>query len=56
MLGRLAGDGPGRAWLEAPSTPAEYQTVVTPVGRSPYIACVPTLADHQRELSRNLST
>jgi CelD/BcsL family acetyltransferase involved in cellulose biosynthesis len=53
-LGRLAGDEPGRAGLEASSAQAGYRTAVTPVARSPYIACAPRLEDHERGLGRNL--
>jgi CelD/BcsL family acetyltransferase involved in cellulose biosynthesis len=53
-LGRLAGEGTGRTGLETSSAHAGYRMAVTPVARSPYIACAPTLDDHERELSRNL--
>jgi CelD/BcsL family acetyltransferase involved in cellulose biosynthesis len=53
-LVRLAGDGPGRAGFEACGAQAGYRTAVSPVARSPYIACPPTLADHERGLSRKL--
>jgi CelD/BcsL family acetyltransferase involved in cellulose biosynthesis len=53
-LGRLAGDGAGRSGLETSSAQAGYRMAVTPVARAPYIACAPTLEDHERELSRNL--
>ena len=53
-LGWLTAGGPGHAGFEACGAQAGYRTAVTPVGRSPYIACAPTLADHERGLSRNL--
>jgi len=53
-LGWLTAAGPGHAGFEACGAQAGYRTAVTPVGRSPYIACAPTLADHERGLSRNL--
>jgi CelD/BcsL family acetyltransferase involved in cellulose biosynthesis len=53
-LGRLAGEGAGRAALEASGAEAGYRTAVTPVARSPYIACTATLEDHERGLGRNL--
>jgi CelD/BcsL family acetyltransferase involved in cellulose biosynthesis len=53
-LGRLAGEGAGRAVLEAAGPDAGYRTAVTPVARSPYFACAPTLEAHERGLSRNL--
>jgi CelD/BcsL family acetyltransferase involved in cellulose biosynthesis len=52
-LGRLAGEGAGRAALAASGAEAGYRTAVTPA-RSPYIACAPTLEDHERGLGRNL--
>jgi CelD/BcsL family acetyltransferase involved in cellulose biosynthesis len=53
-LGRLAGEGTSRAVLEASAAEARNRTAVTPVARSPYIACAATLEDHQRGLGRNL--
>jgi CelD/BcsL family acetyltransferase involved in cellulose biosynthesis len=53
-LGRLAGEGAARAALEASGAEAGYRTAVTLVARSPYIACAPTLEDHERGLGRNL--
>ena len=53
-LGQLAGEGAGRDALEASAAEAGYRTAVTPVARSPYIACAPTLEDHERGLGRNL--
>jgi len=53
-LARLAAEGPARAGFEACSAQAGYRIALTPVARSPYIACAPTLADHERGLSRNL--
>jgi CelD/BcsL family acetyltransferase involved in cellulose biosynthesis len=53
-LVRLAGDGPGLVGLEACGAQAGYRTAVSPVARSPYIACPPTLADHERGLSGKL--
>jgi CelD/BcsL family acetyltransferase involved in cellulose biosynthesis len=53
-LGRLAGQGTGRTGLETSSAHAGYRMAVTPVARSPYIACASTLEDHERKLSRNL--
>jgi CelD/BcsL family acetyltransferase involved in cellulose biosynthesis len=53
-LGRLAADGRARTVLGTSGAQAGYRTAVTPVARSPYIACAPTLEDHKRALSRNL--
>jgi len=53
-LGRLPAESAGRAALEASGAQAGYRTAVTRVARSPYIACAPTLEDHERGLSRNL--
>jgi CelD/BcsL family acetyltransferase involved in cellulose biosynthesis len=53
-LGRLAGEGSARVGLQAVAAEAGYRTSVTPVARSPYIACARTLEDHERALSRNL--
>jgi CelD/BcsL family acetyltransferase involved in cellulose biosynthesis len=53
-LWRLASGGAGCAGLEASGAKAGYRTAVTPVARSPYIACAPTLADYDRGLGRNL--
>ena len=53
-LARLVGGGAARAGLEAAAARAGYRTAVTPVARSPYIACAPTLEDFERGLGRNL--
>jgi CelD/BcsL family acetyltransferase involved in cellulose biosynthesis len=53
-LAPLVGGGAACAGLEAAGARAAYRTAVTPVARSPYIACAPTLEDHERGLSRNL--
>ena len=53
-LGRLPAESAGRAALEASGAQAGYRTAVTRVARSPYIACAPTLEDHERGLGRNL--
>jgi CelD/BcsL family acetyltransferase involved in cellulose biosynthesis len=53
-LWRLASGGAACAGLEAFGAEAGYRTAVTPVARSPYIACARTLEDHERALSRNL--
>jgi CelD/BcsL family acetyltransferase involved in cellulose biosynthesis len=53
-LARLDCGGRGLAGLEASGAQAGYRTSVTPVARSPYMECAPTLADHERALSRQL--
>jgi CelD/BcsL family acetyltransferase involved in cellulose biosynthesis len=53
-IGRLAGGGTARAGLETSGARAGYRMGVTPVARSPYIACAPKLEDHERGLSSNL--
>jgi CelD/BcsL family acetyltransferase involved in cellulose biosynthesis len=53
-LGRLACDGRARTGLETSGAQAGYRMATTPVARSPYIVCAPTLEDHKRRLSRNL--
>jgi CelD/BcsL family acetyltransferase involved in cellulose biosynthesis len=53
-LGRLAAGGTGHAAVGAACSAAGYRTEVVPVARAPYIACAPTLEEHERGMSRNL--